>query len=80
MQALYASFKHNGDSSLKKSEKELLHSISKSFDLYHYLLLLIVDVRFYALSRLELARNKKMPSPEDLNPNTTVGGFLQSDM
>ena len=70
MQALYAYFKHDSDSSLKNSEKELSHSISKTFDLYHYLLLLIVDIRNYALSRQELAKQKKIPTPEDLNPNT----------
>lgn len=71
MQALYAYYKHNGESSLKNSEKELTLSIQKTYDLYHYLLLLIIDVSDYAESRLELARQKKMPTPEDLNPNTS---------
>lgn len=70
MQALYAYFKHDGGSSLKKSEKELLHSVQKTYDLYHFLIILIVDIRDYALSRLELAKQKKMPTSEDLNPNT----------
>lgn len=70
MQALYAYFKHDGSSNLKKAESELLHSIHKAFDLYHYLLLLIIDLADYALSRQELASQKKIPTYEDLHPNT----------
>ena len=70
MQALYAYFKHDGESTLKKSEQELIHSIHKAFDLYHYLFLLLLDVQQYAESRIELARQKRIPTPEDLNPNT----------
>jgi N utilization substance protein B len=70
MQALYAYFKHGGESSLKKSEQELEFSINKSFDLYHYLLLLLIDLADYSESRIELARQKKIPTEEDLHPNT----------
>ena len=69
LHALYAFFKANNDS-VQKSEKELFFSIGKSYDLFHYLLLLIVDVVNYAGSRIELAKEKRMPSYEDLNPNT----------
>ncbi|MBN1598247.1 MAG: transcription antitermination protein NusB [Bacteroidales bacterium] len=70
MQALYAYFKHQGESSISKSEKELLFSIQKTYDLYHYLLLLMIDLCDYAIKRIELAKNKKIPTPEDINPNT----------
>lgn len=53
-----------------RSEKELHFNIQKSYELYHYLLLLIIDVVLYAESRIELARNKRIPTFEDLNPNT----------
>jgi N utilization substance protein B len=33
------------------------------------LLLLIIDVMIYADSRIEIARNKRIPTPEDLHPN-----------
>lgn len=68
MQLLYAYLK-TGSSSLDLSEKELFHSIQKTFDLYHYLILLVLDIRMYAIGRIELALNKKQPSYEDLNPN-----------
>jgi N utilization substance protein B len=70
MQALYAYFKHNGESSLKKAEQELFFSIEKAFDLYHYLMILPIDIANYAESRIELAKHKKVPTYNDLNPNT----------
>lgn len=70
MQALYAYYKHSGESSLKKSEQEMLFSINKTYDLYCYFFLLIIDIADYASSRIELAKQKKIPSQEDLHPNT----------
>ncbi len=52
-----------------RSEKELHFNIDKAFELYHYLLLLIIDVVLYAESRIEIARNKRIPTSKDLNPN-----------
>lgn len=52
------------------SEKTLLASIDKTYDLYFHLMGLIVEVSRYAESRLETARRKKLPTYEDLNPNT----------
>lgn len=69
LQLLYAYFQ-NEDGDINKAEKSLLFSIQKSFDLYHYLLVLIVDVAHYASSRIDIALQKKIPSFEDLNPNT----------
>ncbi len=68
MQTLYAFFKKQDDT-LDKSEKELFFSIEKSFQLYYYLLLLLVDIVNYSESRIELARRKKIPSHNDLHPN-----------
>jgi len=53
-----------------RSEKELHINIDKAFELYHYLLLLIIDIVLYTESRIEIARNKRIPTSEDLNPNT----------
>ncbi len=69
MQLLYAYFQ-GAESSMNKYEKELFFSIRKSYDLYHYLLLLLVDIADYANSRIEIARQKMVPTREDLNPNT----------
>lgn len=70
MQALYAYFKGEGNTTISKSEKELLFSVNKSYDLYHFLFLLLCDVTDYAISRIEIAKNKKIPTYEDLHPNT----------
>jgi len=69
LQLLYAYFQ-SAESSLNKSEKELFFSIQKTYDLYHYLLSLIVEIADYANSRIEIALQKKIPTREDLNPNT----------
>jgi len=68
MQTVYGHFR-GGDSSLQEAENELFHSISKSHELYHLLLLLILDVRDLAEKRIELGLSKKRPSYEDLHPN-----------
>ncbi len=69
VKALYAHFKSEADS-LSASEKNLMHAIDKTYDLYHQMLWLVVEVARYAGNRQELARNKKLPTHEDLNPNT----------
>ena len=69
LQVLYAHFNTEGTGYVKP-EKDLVFSIQKGYDLYFYLLLLMVAVKRYAESRIELARNKKLPTYEDLHPNT----------
>jgi N utilization substance protein B len=69
LQLLYAYFQ-GADGAVSKYEKELFFSIQKTYDLYHYLLLLIIDIADYANSRIEIALQKKIPTREDLNPNT----------
>ena len=69
LQSLYAHYKSQA-STLKQSEKQLFFSIEKTYDLYHYLLLLIIEIIDYADSRIKLAKHKKIPTDEDLNPNT----------
>ena len=73
LQVLYAYYKSD-QKDLNKSEKELFFSINKAYDLFYYILLLAIEVADYAESRIELARNKRMPSHEDLHPNTRFIG------
>jgi N utilization substance protein B len=68
LQILYAYFQH-GDGEINKAEKALLFSIRKSYDLYHYLLYLIIELADYTSARIEMALQKKIPSYEDLHPN-----------
>ncbi len=76
LQSLYAYYK-TGREDMRRSEKELHFNIEKAFELYHYLLILIVDLVLYAESRIDLARNKRIPTQEDLHPNTR---FLENKL
>ncbi len=68
LQSLYAYYK-TGTEDMVRSEKELHYNIEKAYALYHYLLLLIIDVILYGESRIELAKNKRVPTHNDLHPN-----------
>lgn len=57
------------DRTLGQSEKELLHSIHKFYDLYHLLLTLVVDVADYSQVRIDLGLQKHRPTAEELSPN-----------
>ena len=52
------------------AEKELFFSLSKAYDLYNYLLLLMVEVTKQANKRLNAAKNKLVTTKEELFPNT----------
>ena len=58
----------------KKSEalKALQQSMDKSYQLYHYLLLLPIALTHLQEQRLDNAKNKYLPTDEDLNPNTKL--------
>jgi len=52
------SFFQNGSKSPEAAEKELLFSLSKAYDLYNYLLLLMVEVNRMALRTLEMRQSR----------------------
>ena len=57
VQLTYAYYQ-NGNKNMDTAEKELFFSLSKAYDLYNYLLSLIVAVTKEAARRLEIAQNK----------------------
>lgn len=67
--ALFAHLKSDADNMIA-SEKTLMASIDKSYDLFFQLLALPVELVRYARQRQEIAKAKKLPTFEDLNPNT----------
>ena len=69
LQALYAYYQSEEDD-LAKAEKQLFFSIDKVYELYLYLLLLIVEMQRLAIDKIETGKNKRLPSKEELNPNT----------
>ena len=68
VQIIYAYYQ-NGGKNLDTAEKELFFSLSIAYDLFNYLLLLLVEVTKYANKRLDAAKNKLVPTKEDLSPN-----------
>ena len=54
---------------IAEAENELLHSLDKGHELYYALLQLMIDLTDLQAQRLETARNKYLPTKEELNPN-----------
>ena len=54
---------------LSAALKDLNACLEKTYELYHYLLLLPVELTHIQEIRLDEARNKYMPTEEELNPN-----------
>jgi N utilization substance protein B len=68
MQALYGFFQSE-KSDLPKTEKELMQTLDKVYDLYIYLFAILADIHHVANLSMEDGRNKHLPSEQDLNPN-----------
>jgi len=69
MQALYAHFQTE-DTPVMSSEKKLVANIDSIYDLYIHLLSAILETADIARNMMEEAKQKYLPSDEDLNPNT----------
>ena len=67
-QALYAYFQSD-DRDMPKAERQLIFSVEKFHELYIYLLSVLNQVHKLRIERLELAKKKRIPSADDLNPN-----------
>lgn len=68
VKSLYTHFKSE-KGSITVSEKNMLLSINKTYELYNQVLALAVEVADCAANKIELGRNKMLPSEQDLNPN-----------
>lgn len=69
VKALFAHLKSGADNMIA-SEKTLMTSVDKAYDLYFQILILPVELVRYAEQRQELAKQKKLATHEDLHPNT----------
>jgi N utilization substance protein B len=67
-QALYAWYSGNSND-LAKAEKQLLLSVNKLYELFIYQLSFLIEVKDFALMRMEENKKKFYPTEEDLNPN-----------
>ena len=69
VQNLYSYMLTKPDRSLSTALKDLESSLAKTYELYHYLLRLPVELTHIQEMRLDEARNKYMPTEDDLHPN-----------
>ena len=68
MQALYAFFQSD-NKDLPRGERDLFTGIDKIYDLYIYQLAFLVELHHVAILLSEEAKNKRLPTSNDLNPN-----------
>ena len=68
LQILYAFFQTE-DEDILKSEKELLTSIDRMYDLYLWFLLTFEEVQRFSAQRIEDRMKKVRPTKDDLTPN-----------
>lgn len=57
---------------IRQAETELLFSLQKSYDLYHYYLQLILELTDEYDKLVEQKKSKLLPSEQDKNPNTRL--------
>ncbi len=70
MQIVYAHTLATDITDYQKAENELFESVSKAHELYHYFLLLPIELRRLAEKRIDAGKSKLRPSETELNPNT----------
>lgn len=68
VKSLYTHFKSE-KGSIVASEKNLIFSINKTYELYAQVLSLVLEVADCAAAKIELGKNKMLPTEQDLNPN-----------
>lgn len=68
LKALYSYYTIQ-DETLIETRNKMLHSISKSYDLYYLLLRLVVEVSDYASEHIEIIKSKHLVTDEEKNPN-----------
>ncbi len=71
LQIVYAYYQ-KGAKDLRVAENELLLSLRRSYDLYHYLLLLIVEITNMYERVIETKRNKYRPTLEEQHPDLRI--------
>jgi len=71
LQIVFAYYQ-NGNNEIQVAENELLLSLRRSYDLYHYFLLLIAETTRLQERRLDVRKHKYLPTDEDLHPNTRL--------
>ena len=71
IQILYSVYQ-NKDGSLQKAESDLNYSFQKSYDLYFFFLLLIIELTDSYSKRIDSGKAKLLPTKKDMNPNVQL--------
>lgn len=71
VQLIY-SWYQNTNKDLRNAENDLMFGLQKSYDLYYYMLQLMLEVTKAYEQRVETKKNKFLPSDEDMNPNMNL--------
>ena len=69
LQIVFAYYQ-KGNNDLQVAENELRLSLRRSYDLYYYFLLLIIEITHLQEHRLDVRKHKYLATEEDLRPNT----------
>lgn len=69
MQAIYAWKTDEENSNQRTIEKNMMKGVDEVYDLYIYLLNLLLIQQTIAENKIALAKNKNFPTQDDLNPN-----------
>lgn len=69
VKSVYA-YLQSGSEDIAAAERTLISSINKTYELYYLMLALPQAIAAYAAERIEIGRNKMLPTYEDLHPNT----------
>ena len=68
IQIVYAYYQ-NGSKNLDSAEKELFFSLSKAYDLYNFLLMLMIALTEFAQKRIDSGKAKLAPTSKELDPD-----------
>lgn len=68
LQALYA-FEQSKSKDIAPAEKRLMESIEKMYEMYLFLMLIMLEIRDVAADRIEEGKKKRLPTEADINPN-----------
>ncbi|NOR87052.1 MAG: hypothetical protein GQ527_05535, partial [Bacteroidales bacterium] len=69
LQALYAAIQSD-NTDVAIGQKQLMLKLDKVYDLAIYQLSFLLEIRDFTTLRIEEAKKKHFPTPEELNPNT----------
>ncbi len=68
LQILYA-WSRKSDSTIQQAGRELKTSLERSYQMFFLILMLLFDLVDHAAERIQLGREKKMPTWDELHPN-----------